>query len=249
MISLLFLSSVSTSFLRIDGTKIREYRLAPRTVTGYSPTLFCATCVCVLPPTPPPTNPSRVTVGEFYTATKKNPKKKKKTINDKRRKKKSNNAIRTKRNRRTKTTKGNDHIVGYGDAVRGRGLLRPGAVLSVPQKSPRAPGLRLPIRSTPQGGHRVTIGTCLKISILSSCGPTCTCWRETSVCTEALPLSFYCLSFTFTHICSFLVFVWATPSFCLYIFLSHFWTSTLSFSFRHRAGKARAYLATNDSPS
>lgn len=64
-------------------------------------------------------------------------------------------------------TEGNDHIVGYGDAVRGRGLLRPGAVLSVPQKSPRAPGLRLPIRSTPQGGHRVTIGTCLKISILS----------------------------------------------------------------------------------
>lgn len=62
---------------------------------------------------------------------------------------------------KTETTEGNDHIVGYGDAVRGRGLLRPGTVLSISQKSPRAPGLRLPIRSTPQGGQRVTIGTCL----------------------------------------------------------------------------------------
>lgn len=94
-------------------------------------------------------------------------------------------------NERTKTTKGNDHIVGYGDAVRGRGLLRPGAVLSVPQKSPRAPGLRLPIRSTPQGGHRVTIGTCLKnLNFISSCGPTYTCWRETS----AAPRLSSCLS-------------------------------------------------------
>lgn len=116
-------------------------------------------------------------------------------------------------------TEGNDHIVGYGDAVRGRGLLRPGAVLSVPQKSPRAPGLRLPIRSTPQGGHRVTIGTCLKISFLSSCGPTCTCWRETSAVSRLSSCLSLLLFLTLSHVFLCLCDLRRTPfSLCLCIF-------------------------------
>lgn len=138
----------------------------------------------------PPITPSRLTFGGSYTTTEKKK-------NRKKQQKKLRYAL------KTKTTKGNDHIVGYGDAVRGRGLLRPGTVLSVPQKSPRAPGLRLPIRSTPQGGHRVTIGTCLKISILFFLWPYIYMLERNLGCTEALNSFHYfpLLSFFHSHTC------------------------------------------------
>lgn len=134
-------------------------------------------------------------------------------------------------------TEGNDHIVGYGDAVRGRGLLRPGAVLSVPQKSPRAPGLRLPIRSTPQGGHRVTIGTCLKISqFLFFLWPSTFLYgeRETSAVSRLSPPSLiFLLSTTIISHPSlytfFLVSVWLSPCPLLYLFCN---TSFCLTSFR-----------------
>lgn len=187
--------------------------------------------VCALPPDHPR---SRVTFGGSYTATK-NYKKKKSG------KKKQIMRTRTKRNRRTKTTEGNDHIVGYGDAVRGRGLLRPGAVLSVPQKSPRAPGLRLPIRSTPQGGHRVTIGTCLKISILFFLWPYLYVLERNLGCTEALTLSFYyCLSFSPTHLFLLCLCVTYPISLSVYLLVSLLNPHSRTLAFPASDGKLKA---------
>lgn len=179
----------------------------------YSPTLFCATCLSALPPDHPLTRHARrILIFE----------KKKKMTNNGNDKKKNRTMRYNARNEtdETNTTEGNDHIVGYGDAVRGRGLLRPGAVLSVPQKSPRAPGLRLPIRSTPQGGHRVTIGTCLKISTLSSCGriPILRMLERNLGCTEALTL-FFLLSLFHPHTRLFLFCVCVTCPVSLSVYL------------------------------
>lgn len=147
---------------------------------------------------------------------------------------------RTKRNRRTKTTEGNDHIVGYGDAVRGRGLLRPGAVLSVPQKSPRAPGLRLPIRSTPQGGHRVTIGTCLKNLNFIFLWSYLYMLERNLGYTEALTLSFYyTVSLSPSHTIYFFCVCVICPNFLsVYLLVSLLNplppSTRVAFSFRHR---------------
>jgi len=70
----------------------------------------------------------------------------------------------------------------------------------------------------------------LKISILFFLWPYLYMLKRNLGSTEALTLSFYyCLSFTLTRL--FLLCLCVTPSLCLYIFLSHFWTSTRTLPF------------------